>query len=100
MGLVMINGAVMRPKAAVSSALRAYGKGGRAKRETPSHWMVLYYWCPLKNQALFTNDCFVGQPTFGMCRQTISGLKPRKMDEKYKKWHAFIASMSNTTHIF
>ena len=58
------------------------------------------YWCPLKNQALFTNDCFVGQPTFGMCRQTISGLKPRKMDEKYKKWHAFIASMSNTTHIF
>ena len=31
MGLVMINGAVMRPKAAVSTDLRAYDKGGRAK---------------------------------------------------------------------
>ena len=31
MGLVMINGAVMSPKAAVSRALRAYGKGGQAK---------------------------------------------------------------------
>ncbi len=30
MGLVMTNGAVMRPKAAVSTAFRANGKDGRA----------------------------------------------------------------------
>ena len=38
----MLNGAVMSPKAAVSTILCAYGKGGLAKREAPSQRMILY----------------------------------------------------------